>query len=344
MTENVILEDSPPVSLDPQNKTTIFVSHRLEDGEIAEMIGDALKDLSQDVELFVAQNSQHRNAEFGKNLSDDVARILDETELVLLIYTNEDQDWSWCMWETGVATNPRNPEGTRIVPISMTGAVPRVFEGKLVVQANSQESIRSFFKQFCTDPNFFPGHNGPLTTRPDDWIEGKADALFEKICSQPAETRRYRRCDRFLLYVDAETVMRLKEDEQEQPDAAAVEEIIAAAKVINPSRQVGEHFGITEDFEKPTLAEIRARWEICRAQSDIPRSENRPWTAVLVEELWRICNRYSARLTWEPFLGVSNQNWLFPLVIEYAILPNGAYEFDIAVISTLKPGDVVPGQ
>ncbi|MEM6539062.1 MAG: toll/interleukin-1 receptor domain-containing protein [Pseudomonadota bacterium] len=331
--------------LDPNNKTTVFISHRLEDAEIAKAVSAALKDLSQDIELYLAGNSKHRNSEFGSTLKDDIASVLDETEVVLILYTHEDEDWSWVMWETGVATDPRNPEKTRIIPISLTGAVPRVFEGKLVVDAQSQESMRTFFKQLCKDPNFFPGLNCALTRREDNWIEEQADKLHKVLAEiSPAGIQRFRRCDRFLLRLEVEAVELLQSNTKAMPGAEAMEQILAAAQIITPSPQVSRHFGMAEVAEHTTLAKMRASWELDRAETGIATCETRPWTVIVVEELWRICNNYRPKLTWEPFLGVSDQDWLFPLVIEHAKFPDGAYEFDIAVVSTLKPGDTVPGE
>lgn len=331
--------------LDPDNKTTVFISHRLEDGDIAKIIYDALSDASGEVEFYVANDSEHRNTPVGGSLSDGIAKALSETELVLLIYTHDDEDWSWCMWETGVATNPLKADSTRVVPISLTGEVPKVFDGKLSVMTNNQNSVRAFFKQFCTDPDFFPGLNRPLTQRTDRWIEERADALYEKIRdARPSSTRRWRRCDRFLLRASPEAVELMRRDTENMPAGDDINTFLEMVHVIEPSREVSAHFGVAESLQQPTLAELRARWENCRNATDIPRSHNRPWTIVLCEELWRICNDYSSNLSWEPFLGVANKNWLFPLVIEYVILPDGGYEFDIAFVSTLRPGQTVPGE
>lgn len=337
--------DGGALEPDPDNKSTIFISHRMEDGEIAKDIGNALSDLSAKIELYIAGNCDHRNAEFGSSsLKEDIARVLDKTELVLILYTHVDEDWSWVMWETGVATDPRKPDKTRIVPLSLTGAVPKVLEGQLVVRLDDNDSIRAFVKQLCTTPGFFPGLDGPLTDRAQKWIDTKADALFAKLKNHVrAETKRWRRCDRFFLNLDAKAVKKLEKSEK-LPTKKLMGEIADCAKVIEPSEQVGSHFALAKHLDAPTLAQMRKSWERRRDEVGIPLAETRPWTTVLIEELWRICSGDAPSLKWEPFLSVSSNDWLYPLVIEYAVHPDGSYEFDVAVVSTLKPGETVPGE
>lgn len=329
---------------DPDNKSTIFISHRMEDGQIAKIIGDALKNLSDRIELYVAGNWEHRNAEFGApSLKESIAKVLHKTEVVLILYTQVDEDWSWVMWETGVATDPSNPSKTRIVPLSLSENAPSVFDGQLVVRANDQNALRAFFKQICTKEGFFPGLEGPLTNRETKWINDQADALHAELKKiPPLEAKRWRRCDRFKLLLEAKAVKQLQA--KKALTKQLVQTVAECSSVVEPSVEVGRHFGLAAHLEAPTLDELRASWESCRKDVGLPMAETRPWTAVLVEEIWRICNGKSARLNWEPFLSVYSNDWLYPLVIEYAELPTGAYEFDVAVVSTLEPGEKVPGK
>ncbi len=330
---------------DPENKSTIFISHRMEDGKIAADIGESLKDITSRIELYIAGNCDHRNAEFGSaSLRDDIANVLHKTELVLILYTDVDEDWSWVMWETGVATDPKKPDRTRIVPLSLTGEVPKVLEGQLVVQLNNRASVRTFVNQLCTKSGFFPGLDGPLTDRDAKYTNAKADALYETLKKHDqGETQRWRRCDRFFLKLDAKSVKKL-EKSAKLPTKKLLGEIADCAKLLKPSEQVGAHFALAKHLESPTLSQMRKSWEKRRDEIGIPLAETRPWTTVLIEELWRICSGDTPSLKWEPFLSVSSNDWLYPLVVEYAVHPNGSYEFDVAVVSTLKPGEMVPGE
>jgi hypothetical protein len=56
--------------------------------------------------------------------------------VVLLVYTTEDQDWSYCMWECGVAMKPDAPQ-TRIVVLQCAAETPNVFEDRVRVDAGA---------------------------------------------------------------------------------------------------------------------------------------------------------------------------------------------------------------
>ena len=140
-----------------------------------------IENCSDEIELYVAGDSEFRNASFGKSIAQDVTQALHETELVLLLFTAEDADWSYCMWEAGVAVDPRKHDKTRTVVVSLNGTTPSVFEGQLYVDVNNKESLRSFFKELCTSAEFFPTLGRPLTNRDENFARQQADKLFKDI-------------------------------------------------------------------------------------------------------------------------------------------------------------------
>lgn len=61
--------------------------------------------------------------------------------MVLLIFTVPDEDWSYCIWETGVAFNPRKKDETKIVVLQCGKNIPAPLSDKARVQISKKESV-----------------------------------------------------------------------------------------------------------------------------------------------------------------------------------------------------------
>ena len=77
-----------------------------------------------------------------------------DTQVLILIYTSPDEDWSYCMFECGVATDPKSPH-TNIIVFQCGRDAPKPFEDQLRVDVRRFDDIRKFSKAFFTDPTFF---------------------------------------------------------------------------------------------------------------------------------------------------------------------------------------------
>ena len=97
---------APPV----EKKPLLFISHKHDDRKIAEELATFVrkKTLGQ-VNVYLSSNPRYLGPRQGKNLNDELKQALWEAKVVLLVYTSNDNDWSYCMWECGVATDPSPP-------------------------------------------------------------------------------------------------------------------------------------------------------------------------------------------------------------------------------------------
>ena len=92
-----------------------FISHKHRDRDLAELVSNFLEDLSNgEVRLFVSSAVAHEGPRFGVSLSDSLRDALARSGLVILIYTDPTDNWEWCLWECGVATDPRDPTPTHV--------------------------------------------------------------------------------------------------------------------------------------------------------------------------------------------------------------------------------------
>src|SRR6202035_3521620 len=94
---------------------SLFISHKHGDRKIADVFREFVyQRTNREVSVFQSSAADSETPELGRVLSAELKEALWQTGVVILIYTTEDQDWQWCMWECGVATNPASPD-TRII-------------------------------------------------------------------------------------------------------------------------------------------------------------------------------------------------------------------------------------
>lgn len=166
----------------------IFISHRHVDRPIADILRQSLMDWSTGHCEIFQSSDQGTIQNIDKGIQDKLVKvlILSETELLILVYTHPDEDWSWCMWECGIAVDltATGPE-TRIVVLQCADKAPTVFGDRDTVQLDL-ESIRRFTVDFHKSAGFFPKHPAFAHDIPADILEMRAHRLYEELQSHAA--------------------------------------------------------------------------------------------------------------------------------------------------------------
>lgn len=155
-----------------------FISHKHTDKDIADRVATFLKKLSGgNISTFVSSAVQTDGARFGGDLDDELKRNLANSGLVILVYTDPADNWEYCLWECGVATDPTDQTPTRVEVFSLGGSVPAPYQTKLTVRIataagvadeESRTSLRNFARQFCRHEDFWPDDGGPISPGYDD--------------------------------------------------------------------------------------------------------------------------------------------------------------------------------
>jgi hypothetical protein len=78
-----------------------------------------------------------------------------KSEVIILVYTGDDHDWSYCMWECGVASHPSSPD-TKIIVFKCGSNLPSLFNGQVTVNAHKLDDIQKFTNDLFTSVDFFP--------------------------------------------------------------------------------------------------------------------------------------------------------------------------------------------
>src|SRR5512132_3483736 len=96
--------------------TLLFISHKHSDSTIAQVLAAFIEERSNGiVKVHLSSSPNFQGPRFGKALNAELREALWRTEVFVLVYTSSDHDWSYCMWECGVASRPQSPNSTIIV-------------------------------------------------------------------------------------------------------------------------------------------------------------------------------------------------------------------------------------
>src|SRR5262249_23311671 len=115
------------------DKPLLFISHKHDDRLIGEQVAAFVRSITGgQVDVFLSSNPAFKGPRVGKSLNDELRRALWLAGVVILIYTSDDKDWSYCMWECGIADEANSPS-TKVVVLQCLKDKPKVFQDGLHV-------------------------------------------------------------------------------------------------------------------------------------------------------------------------------------------------------------------
>jgi hypothetical protein len=311
--------------LEATKNEPIFISYRFADKPIAEVIRKYLSFWGfNSIYQAGAGASAAKSARVGENLPDQLRKALDESQLVILVYTFADEDWSWCMWECGLASHPGKVDTTRVVVFQCTSIdTPKVFSDEVMVRVEDPNSIRDFTKQLHRDEDFF---KGKLAYRPelsDTDLESISTAFYQELRSViPSGQREERfRWDRFTLklenpagFIDIE------------PNEKTLQELQSELVVIHPFGNALKHFGYANPRDGLKLSDIVERWiQETRDRQNVSND----WIKELCLEIQRAIDDYPAKPQWQQLNSVVDREPYYPVINHMRILPDNSMEFDV---------------
>lgn len=161
---------------DSEEQRMVFVSHKHKDKELAKIVGSLLRTLSGfTIDAFVSSSTDSKGPGFGQNIDDELKSALAKTGLVVLVYTDPTENWDWCMWECGVATDPNDTTPTNVVVFTFGGEPPDKYKstrnvsfGKTREKGDAKTAIHPFAIDFCRQENMFPDGGSPVNTSISD--------------------------------------------------------------------------------------------------------------------------------------------------------------------------------
>jgi hypothetical protein len=176
---------APPVS----GKAHLFISHRHLDKELADVVRAFISRRSGGrVKVFQSSSAAAEGPRIGRQLNQELVTNIWAANMLILLYTTPDQDWSYCMWECGVALDAASPD-TRIVVFKCAGQSPPLFAADVCVDIHKLVDLQKFADEFLTSPEFFPGYGQAVTDfMPDSQeVREAAQELYDQLTAVAPE-------------------------------------------------------------------------------------------------------------------------------------------------------------
>jgi hypothetical protein len=314
-----------------RSQPLLFISHPHADREIADVVREFITNRSGgDVVVYQTSSSEAGAPKIGANVNRELLKALWKTDVLLLIYTSQERDWDYCMWECGVATHAESEE-TNVIVLQCGRQLPRVFDGQVGVDVRDPDRVRRFVNAFLTDPDFFPGRGEAVTRfQPNDANVGAAaEALYKdlKNVSRPHEgdeqVDEWPAVPFVRLGLTASQVQQIADEEDEERARTMTSALLLEAGVLDADREAAALFG------KPTLLADESFGKM------LPRAvregERPDWLMSLADQMTRAAQWTFPTVRWG-LMRSANENdstWYGPVLTHVRRHPTKAMEFEV---------------
>jgi hypothetical protein len=159
---------------------SLFISHKHADRQIATVLAQFIEERSVGrINVHMSSSLDLQGPRVGPAVNAQLRDVLRKTEVLILIYTSEDQDWSYCMWECGMAMHPESPDANLIV-FQCGRDVPSLFRDDVRVNPRNRDNIKSFTRQLLREAGFFRS-GVVLPDLKDSYLEYFATDLHSRL-------------------------------------------------------------------------------------------------------------------------------------------------------------------
>lgn len=254
------------------SEISIFISHRTADRDIADKVRECLEGFGVPESQIFQSTSAKSGIPDGDNIKETLRQRIRKTDVFILIYTTPDQDWSYCMWELGIAT-ASDTRPTRVVCFSCASEPPKLMVDSKVIKINSSD-VERFVRDFHTRDGYLTADAKTaekdaalieiLGKTSEAAIKSRADKLYRTLheIMPKGELKVLHRWDYLKLYLPPGAIRHIKELGDSAEKMQQEYEFIRDHAVVADGSQNSalRAFGY-QDFESDiTLGRLRERW------------------------------------------------------------------------------------
>jgi hypothetical protein len=317
---------------------SIFISHKHSDSKIAQVIAAFCDEKGGGrIKVYLSSNPDFKGPKIGKGLNAQLRQALWHTDVLILIYTSADQDWSYCMWECGVANDSHSPE-TNIIVFQCGEDYPSPFNDVARVNARNPTDIKRFVDQFLRDENFFPSQNAAFAPNYKDvYVEAAAKQLFENISSvlpppdaglsQEWPTWPYLRIELPRTEVD-----KMEQASEAERTPLAYQIVKDFGVVIESDPRAAQLFGLAAFADRMKLESLVRTWK------DKNRNAEASWFDSCCEQIMMGAARGFPVIRWTPIRDASSDADYTPVLSRIKARPyGGVVLFDVYFYNLSDP-------
>lgn len=309
----------------------IFISHRHADKPIADVLNRHFQRWQVRSGAIFQSSSPRQGLSPGDHLTSELCAWLKKANLLIFVYTFADEDWSYCLWECGVATDPDKLR-TRIVVFKCADELPRMYQDHLAVELD-KESIWRFVYSFFKDTRFFAATNSGSTPDAffsdihDDVLATYADHLYlelqEVLRGRQSTKPRVHRLDFMRVSLLPEDVVKVR---QLAEDRSAHEVIQNGLRITSDVSGLALLvFGYQQYEDGAKLSGLIKRW------SEAHPGVDKSWIEDFCNEICYCLSNRPPHVTESSFRSVQEHpgGLVRPIITSYMQRPDGSYEFDV---------------
>jgi TIR domain len=321
----------------------LFISHKHSDTRIAKVLADFVETraLGQ-VSVHMSSDPRYKGPRLGKNINQELCAALYNCDVLLLLYTSADEDWSYCMFECGVATDPQAPR-TNIIVFQCGADVPSPFADQLRVNVRDLKDLRKFTKAFFTDSGFFPKEEAALAPNyPEDKCDEAARELYGKLAApgilpplerEPIED--VRAWPLLRIEVALNDIDQIVQSDDSAAPEACRKLLLDKALITYSSSRAPILFGL-DSLPPNMLFGGLVATQAAPASGAIPA-----WVESCVVQMLRVARRRLTNTRWESFTETNGDSIFTPIVTRMRRIPaEGRAQFDIYFFELSNPQSI----
>lgn len=324
-----------------QERPLLFISHKHSDSTIASSIKDWVERWSMGAVNVYLSSSSGNAPQVGANLNQELMDALFEAQVVTLIYTNSDQDWSYCMWEAGIATDPKKVD-TKVIVFQCTKDVPSPFQNRVRVNTHSRTDVEKFVRQFLTEKDFFPHYERAVCKHllaESPQVSEAAEDLYTRLdavtpSEDPSPTERWPSLAFLQLCLNLNEVEEITAGEPENRTEISQEIFLTKSTVSNSDNVAAGIFGMPNLRKGMFLREVINNWK------ERGNSKDEGWITLLINQLTSAACWRFPKIEWKLLKGADGK-WYAPILnwVEKQPTTNLMY-FEVHFIPfTISEGD-----
>ncbi|HSH61796.1 MAG TPA: hypothetical protein VK988_19555 [Acidimicrobiales bacterium] len=304
-------------------KPRLFISHRHDDSDIADVLRSFVNSRSGGrVGVFQSSSSVAEGPRIGRQLNKELMSQLWQANMLILLYTAPDQDWSYCMWECGVALDAGSAN-KRIVLFQCSGTSPSLFADQVRVDIRNLVDIQKFTNEFLTSPGFFPDYGQAITGFMPNSTEvleaaqefyDRLQAVAPPAAEGPEEWPAY---PYFQLKLSAEQVRQVCEAPSLHRARRTQEILASEAMVSEADTEAARLFGLRGVIRETPFSKLLANWTERYPESDAS------WVGALSSQIAAAAQGQFPTQTWQLLRSVdpNDGTWYGPALIRVRDIP-----------------------
>lgn len=129
-------------------KTGVFISHKSEDAKAAQKLQELLERYAKGKRLVFFRSEEIAK---GDDWWEAIRRALAKSHIMLLLFTDPNQNWGWCLWEAGLFSRGKKSRNRRLICLHGSKVSPPMPLKHIQTVRADPTDMERFLRQLLTE-------------------------------------------------------------------------------------------------------------------------------------------------------------------------------------------------